>query len=474
MKLARMVPMPEEKTMWKRLENIFVVLTLLFCTGAFFPLLEQGSQTADQRAPNAAIAALQKQANAQSGDPTKANHTLLGGQILVYGVVALLLFRHRRDVLLRIRHSKLLWAVIALAFLSVLWSEVPAFALRRCINLAATSAFGLYLGYRYPPRELLRLLGWTIMITAVGSILVVLLLPAAGIDSALTDYGWKGVFGQKNTLGRLMSLGVLVFLFLAFDSKAHRRAYVAASLLCAGMIVMARSDTSGLVVPILFLLLLLFALSRRRPLGKVLAVGVFALIGIICSLMLFLDAGDLPALVGRDSSLSGRVDIWIAVLPKIMDHPWLGYGYSSFWLGLESRSSADLWAMLGWHVPHSHNGFLDLAEELGVAGLGIFLLGFAVSMRRGLQWARLQGATLGLWPLAYLSFMFLFNLTEGSILRQDNLFWVLYVATFTFIAAETNQLLLHQTDLAPLRLEMLQQPRYARLRSGSENAGVPS
>jgi exopolysaccharide production protein ExoQ len=461
--------------MWKqRLERIFVVLALLFCAGAFVPLLTQSKQIPDEKPQNPTIAALQKQEFSQSGDPTQANRVLLVGQILVYGVVAVLLLRHRRQILVQMRHTKLLWAVVALAFISVLWSDVPGFALRRCMNMAATSAFGLYLAYRYSPRQLLRLLGWALAVAIVFSILAVLLRPDLGIDSALTNHAWKGIFVQKNTLGRLMALGVLVFLFLAFDNKAHRWVYAAASLVSAGMIIMAGSDTSAIAVPILLILLGIFALTRQRPFWTVFASAFFVAVGIICGVMLFVDTGDFFAAVGRDATLSGRIDIWSALFPKIMDHPWLGYGYSSFWLGLESQPSSDLWSILHWHVPHSHNGFLDLVVELGVVGLGIFLAGFVMSIRRGLLWARIERSAIGLWPLVFLSFTFLFNLTEGSILRQDNLLWVLYVATSVFVVVETDLLLPELSQAGVRRVEMLKGPRYAPVGSGGETMEIPS
>jgi exopolysaccharide production protein ExoQ len=458
--------------MWKRLEKIFTVCALLFCAGAFLPLLNQSEQISDEPPQNAAMATIQKQALYASIDPTKANSVMLGSQIFVYAVVAGLLLLHRREAILLMRNTKLLWAFVALAFVSVLWSDVPGFALRRCVNMAATSGFGLYLGYRYSPRQLLRLLSWACVIAIVCSILVVLIRPDLGIGSAAADQAWKGIFVQKNTLGRFMALGVLVFLFLAFDSKTHRYAYGASLLLCVCMVFAARSATSALAVPILLSLISLFALSRRRSPWLVFTSALFALIGIGCGLMLFVDFSDLFALVGRDTTMSGRIEIWSAVLPKIMAHPFLGYGYCSFWLGPDGQSSSDLWSILRWPVPHSHNGFLDLVEELGVVGLGLFLASFVVSARCGLRWARSQSSLIGLWPLAYLSFMFFFNLSEGSILRQDNLFWVLYIATSVFIVTETKQLAPELLQVRVSSVEMPVPPRYAPLGSVREGMGL--
>jgi len=188
--------------------------------------------------------------------------------------------------------------------------------------------------------------------------------------------------------------------------------------------------------------------------------------------MLFFDMSDLFGLVGRDSTLSGRMELWSALVPKIIAHPWLGYGYSSFWLGMEGQSSADIWSILHWHVPHSHNGFLDLTEELGIAGLGLFLAGMILSARCGLYWARTQQAVIGLWPLTYISFMFLFNLSEGSILRQDNIFWVLYVATSVFVVNEAKYLLLESPQGQASRVEKSLIPKYPSLDSANGSIGM--
>jgi len=459
--------------MWIRLEKIFTVCALLFCAGAFIPLLsQQGQQVSEDKPQNATIALIQKQATSEGSDPARANFVMLVGQILIYSVVAALLIHHRRQALLYLRNSKIIWAIVVLSFVSVLWSDEPAFAFRRCLNMTASSGLGLYLACRYSPRQLLRLLGWALAVAIVGSILVVLLRPGLGIDSALADYGWKGVFVQKNTLGRLMALGVLIFLFLAIDSKAHRRAYSFASIVCVFMIFASRSATSAMAVPLVITLTWIFARSRQRSVPQVFTITAVILVGIVSAAMLFTDPEELFGFLGRDATLSGRMDIWSAVIPKIMVHPWLGYGYASFWLGMGGQASADLWSILGWPVPHSHNGFLDLLEELGVVGLGLFLAGLIVSFRRGLLWIRTQRETIALWPLAYISFMLLFNLTESSILRQDNLFWVLYIATSVFIIYNTKALVSESPQTQALGLEVQHAPHYASASSTNQSAGL--
>jgi len=47
--------------------------------------------------------------------------------------------------------------------------------------------------------------------------------------------------------------------------------------------------------------------------------------------------------------------IWAVVLDKISKHPWLGYGYKGFWLGMEGNLLTSGMKLTSWH--HAHNGF---------------------------------------------------------------------------------------------------------------------
>ena len=67
--------------------------------------------------------------------------------------------------------------------------------LRRGIALALTTVFAIYLVMRFPPDELLELLGWALAIAAFASLLYVLAWPGLGIDY---KGNWQGVFDFRN------------------------------------------------------------------------------------------------------------------------------------------------------------------------------------------------------------------------------------------------------------------------------------
>ena len=78
-----------------------------------------------------------------------------------------------------------------------------------------------------------------------------------------------------------------------------------------------------------------------------------------------------PAMVlkalGKDPSLTGRTDIWDALMREVAERPWTGFGYQAFW-GKDSVPAAFIRAETQWPVPSAHNGWIDLLIQLGWPG----------------------------------------------------------------------------------------------------------
>ncbi|MCX7826088.1 MAG: O-antigen ligase family protein, partial [Verrucomicrobiae bacterium] len=158
------------------------------------------------------------------------------------------------------------------------------------------------------------------------------------------------------------------------------------------------------------------------------AFNLAALLGGAALIWLMSQPETLFGALGKDTTLTGRTGLWDAVIEMIARRPWLGYGFSGFWLGLGGESAHVVQAV-NWIPPHAHNGLLDVWLDIGLLGVAVFLLGFLIGFCRAFAWARTIKTAEGMWPLTYLTFMVLFNLTENTILRQGSIFWILYVST---------------------------------------------
>ena len=323
--------------------------------------------------------------------------------------------------------NKLLWLLVGIVLISALWSVVPDLTLRRSFAMVGTTLFGVYLGTRYNLKEQLHLLAWTLGTGAVFSILLVITLPSYGTMGGLYTGAWQGIYGHKNTLGQLMVISALVFLLLSMSSS--RRIWVARAGfgLSVSLLLLANSKSS-LVVLLTLLILLPFckALQQNYTMGTILFIILMILVGGVANLLVS-NLETILGAFGRDATLTGRTDIWGAVLDKIKERPWLGYGYKVFWLSQHGEADY-VWNANPWRPNHAHNGFLELTLDLGLLGLLVFVLGFLSAYLGALICILSVKTAVCLWPLLYLTFMLLTNLSESSLLRQNNIYWVLYVA----------------------------------------------
>jgi len=417
-------------------EKGFAVLVLLLTAGALINSLlyqesEFGSYTIE-------------------GDPS-----IQAMWLAIYGVTLLLLVLRWKHFIGVATSNKLLLLLLGIALISVLWSAVPEVTLRRSVALAGTTLFGVYLAARFSLSEQLRLVAWALGIAALTSFVVALILPSFGISSGgMGGEGWRGVFDHKNNLGRLMTLSTLVFLLLAVSSRRYRWIAWAGFGLSVSLVLLSNSATALVVfLALLTLLPLNRALQWRHILVVPFLIGAM-LLGVCIVVWLLSNADTLLDFMGKDVTLSGRTELWSAVVDMIGNCPWLGYGYSGFWLGREGGSAYVLLVTLSNH-PHAHNGFLDLWLDLGLLGVSVFTLGFFLTFVRAISWVRLSRTTEGLWPITYLMFMLLYNTTETTILVWNNVFWVLYVTTTLSLSIGPKW----QSKASRIRLTVSEQPR---------------
>jgi len=407
------------------LEKSFVVLALFLFTGAVIPLL-------------------QEQQSGGSEDLVQGNPVSQAVFLMVYAITSLMLItrsRHFWGRFVRVAtQDKLLLLLVGLALVSVFWSAAPGVTLRRDVALLGTTLFGAYFVARYDLKEQLRLLAWAMGIAALLSLVIALALPSYGVANDLRETAWQGIYGGgKNVLGRVMCLSTIIFLLLALDKHSrHRWLLWAGAGLSAGLVFMSHSATSEVILLAILLLLPLYAALRWH---YALAASFFAfavLVGAGIVTWIVADADLVLNALGRDLTLTNRTYLWPAVIEMIRERPWLGYGYGAFWLGWAGES-AHVWlwnARVGLEATHAHDGFLDLCLNLGLFGVSTFALGFLLAARRAVTWARYTRGAENLWPLAYLTFILLYNLGESAILASNDIIWLLYVAVVLWTATQ--------------------------------------
>lgn len=348
--------------------------------------------------------------------------------ILIPFFAAAFLFLARRPRA-AVAAAEVAWPVmflVVLAAASFLWSTDPPVTARWVAGLVGTTIVGVFLAARFDIDEQLEVVCAALGGAACVSALVVVLWPEVGIRATTRGFVWPGVFEDNNLFGRAMSLSALAFFVLALERRGVRRVATAGCALSAILLLGSRSLTAQLVAGACVIATRGAVRLRRQSRDARRRVFVFAgLAAAFGVAVLVYDGGPVAALLGRDTSLSGRTVLWSRVVQMAAERPWFGYGYATFWPRAQAASNRVSPRPKGWPVSHPHNGLLEVFFELGLAGVLGFVVPFLLLLRRALALSFAAGGCL--WPLAYLLFLALSNVAESDLLRHK-IFWALYVA----------------------------------------------
>ncbi len=403
------------------IEKVFVVIALFLSTTALVPLLIEDEQSSFAEDPYSPL--------------------LFMG---VYAVTLLLILARRRSFLRIAQKHIWIWLVIATAIASVLWTIAPDVTLRRSLLLLGTTLFGVYLGLRYTMREQLQLLAWMLGSVIVLSFLFAIALPNYGVmsyqESGIHAGAWRGVMTHKNILGRMMVLSTIVFLCVALTNPISNPKYRwlpwAGYILSILLIILSTSKTSLIVFLTITAIIPLYR-TWRHHYTQLIPISIVVLLVLGSIAILLFDQLDFVALaLGKDLTLTGRTEIWNAMLDLIWERPLFGYGYNAVWRDWNNEATAYLWRTLEWECPYGHNGFMDLWIELGLGGLLLFLTSYIITYLRGVKWLRITKTAEGLWPLMYLTFLVIYNVSESTLVATNSIFWILYVSTIFSVAVE--------------------------------------
>jgi exopolysaccharide production protein ExoQ len=396
------------------IEQIWAVLLLtLFAMGGYVPVLMNGLNAAGS----------QFQYNTAASNPV--SRMVIAAMWLGTLVPALRIWTQLRRYGFVLRP---LLPYIFLAVASIAWSQDAGVSLRKLLSFLLTCIFGLYFAVRFPIQKQLRIILVCTSLLAVLSIVLIELAPQYALDHGQHAGAWQGVFQGKNACAMVMIIGIAAAMVYRPVSVLTRIGQIAVMVVFTLVIHMA--DSSGALVKIAILWIavpLLSHLAHYESKTRAL-VSVLLFVGTVVTATF--TVAYLPLilrLLNRDATLTGRTDLWKAVLLSIFKHPLLGYGYGAFWLGLRGES-ANVVLAVKWAVPHAHNGYLDIWLSLGAAGLVLFGFALARALRRIWQVLLAEDLRQNLWFISVVLLTLTYNLDESVLIITPSLMWILFVS----------------------------------------------
>jgi O-antigen ligase len=328
------------------------------------------------------------------------------------------------------------WSLVLLTLLtpiSILWSVSPSLTAYQSREVFQSTVLALYVASRFSPRQQVNLLTGMMGIGVVVSIGIALGVPSIGIHwNDGHDGAWRGIFSHKNYFGSLMVLSYQLFLLKFLYERSSRWLYGVGCALSLGLMLASTSKTALTIAILLTLSGFIYRYFRIQGRVTVLLLIMFSLLLVCAAIVIFSNWNELLLSMGRDPTLTGRVPIWTYTIGKIAERPILGYGYGAFWAegskyAIEAARAVAGWTTIDlWIPPHAHNGFIDMALALGLPGLFCFVLSIITSYALALKRAYQARAAEDLFPLSFLTYFVLNNLTESYIFSFN---WILLVIT---------------------------------------------
>ena len=356
--------------------------------------------------------------------------------LMLVGAGVLVLWGRQTTVRRFLRANPAVVAFFVFCAISTIWADHSDVALKRWIKAVGDVVMVLI---TLTDRE--RLYAVKRLLARVGFVLipVSILLIKYYPDMARYYSRWEGkmfvagVAEDKNMLGMtclVFGLGAWWRLLGAFrDCKGKRRMGL---LLAHGTVLsmvfwlfwMANSMTSISCFSMAASVIALTSLFRfaRRPIT--IHILVAAVVCVSFSALFLNIGGDALETMGRNSTLTGRTEIWQGLL-KVGSNPVFGTGFQSFWVGEHLQK---IWSMGGLFdgINESHNGYLEIFLNLG--GIGVTLLvALLVTGYRNLIKSVHRDSALSTLCLGFFVTAVIYGFTEASAFGIMNPIWFAFL-----------------------------------------------
>jgi exopolysaccharide production protein ExoQ len=366
--------------------------------------------------------------NTSDSDGSPLDSVVFQGLIIAGAVV---LSRRRLNWAALFRQNQLLLLFFIYLGLSTLWSDYTFVAFKRWIKDVGNIIMVLVVVTDQNPTQAVRfLLARCCYLLLPLNVVFIKYFPDLGraYDQWSGIAFYTGLTTDKNMLGMSLFGCSLALIWMLVQRDRNRtglkaRIDLGVLLLMGGMafwLLQQAHSSTALSCTLLGAVIICgtrFATIRKK-------LGIYA-VGSGVLLAFLQMAVNLPEffaqLVGRDSTFSGRTDIWSVLLREGTD-PLFGVGYYSFWIGDRvDRVSAEFF----YHLNEAHDTYLETYLNTGLIGVAL-LFALIVSSAIWTKNEAMKSEPFGAFRLACFFPMLVYGITEAFMNRLGFL-WFLFL-----------------------------------------------
>ncbi len=362
---------------------------------------------------------------------------------------------------------------LTLATVSIFWSHYPAATALGLVTTWIIVVNAVALAITFTWAELLRALGAVLRVVLGVSLLFELFVSTVVRERVLPFFGmpdidystydripgmlmWsrnelftvfdngriQGIVGNANSLGFLALLALVAFGIQLASRTVSKRWGIAWLVVAIATLLMTNSATATVATAAIVVVLAIALLVRRAKTGRGRAAVYLSSASILVagSVTAFLLRDTVFELLGKSSDLTGRLGIWEKVIDLTQQRPTFGWGWVSFWVPWADPFD-NLVFRSGVRQLQAHNTWLDVAFQLGLVGLMVFLALVAAALVKAWQLAvdrpqKAPGAPLRytavtLLPLLLLVALIVQSFAESRLITEYGLALLVVVAVKT-------------------------------------------
>ncbi len=349
--------------------------------------------------------------------------------ILISGLVILV---KRRKIVYKVIEIKKTWIFLFVyCFISILWSDHQFISFKRYIkDFNALLMVLVIITEKEPINTFKAIMKRNMFLLVPLSIVFCKFYPDIGrYQTASWNFIYTGVTTHKNLLAILCLINIMVFLIDWIPLLKNRKyllkpdlfiVYTLYLLLSIYLLKFANSMTTNACL--IIGLSIFFSKFLKKNLIKVIIVLVIMYTTGLTDLIFSGISDVLLGIADRDLTLSGRTDLWEAVL-GIKNNPIIGTGYSAFWLGDRLRELIEHFIFL---PKQAHNGYLEVYLNLGIIGLMSLLFAIYCSFRI-INKKFYNNDYLASFKISFFTIFLIHNFTEATFLFNASPLWFVFL-----------------------------------------------